>query len=98
VTDQELQRAIQYVTAQTSYDRDVVAAILRAGLGELAALAASSSRVFDRDTLLEYVSRWTMSKTGYAEPQVREVLGCAGRWLDAMCDAVLNTTPPVGEP
>jgi hypothetical protein len=25
-----------------------------------------------------------MAKTGQPEPLVREVLGCAGRWLDAL--------------
>ncbi len=82
MTDQEINRAIQYVTASTSYGRENVAEILRIGFTELTSLAATSSRVFDRETLLEYVCQWTMKRTGYPEPQVREVLGCASRWLD----------------
>ncbi len=79
MTDQEINRAIQYVTASTSYGRENVAEILRTGFTELTSLAATSSRVFDREILLEYVCQWTMKRTGYPEPLVREVLGCAGR-------------------
>ncbi len=82
MTDQEMNRAIQYVTASTSYGRETVAEILTIGFGELTSLAISTSRAYDRETLLEYVSQWTMHKTGHPEPLVREVLGCAGRWLD----------------
>jgi len=82
MTDQELNRAIQYVTASTSYGRETVGDILKTGLGELSALATQSTRQFERDALLEYVSQWTIKRTGQPEPLVREVLGCAGRWLD----------------
>lgn len=86
MTDQEINRAVQYVTASTSYSRETVAEILKTGLGELSAMAAQSTRQFHRDTLLEYVSQWTIKRTGQPEPLVREVLGCAGRWLDEMYD------------
>lgn len=88
MTEQEINRAIQYVTASTSYGKDMVAEILHIGLGELVTLATQSSRQFDRETLLEYVSQWTIRRTGQPEPLVREVLGCAGRWLDEVCDEV----------
>lgn len=88
MTEQEINRAIQYVTASTSYGRELVAEILHIGLGELVILATQSSRQFDRATLLEYVSQWTIRRTGQPEPLVREVLGCAGRWLDEVCDEV----------
>jgi hypothetical protein len=90
MTDQEINRAIQYVTAATSYDREAVALIIRTGLAELAALATTSDRAFDRKSLLEYVCRWTMAKTQFPEPQVREVLGSAARWLDELCDVILT--------
>ncbi|MFM8552662.1 MAG: hypothetical protein ACKOCD_10230 [Nitrospiraceae bacterium] len=93
MTEQEMNRAIQYVTASTSYGRDTVAGIITTGFGELEALALSTQRTFERDALMEYVCRWTMQKTGQPEPLVREVLGCAGRWLDEMCDLVLKDTP-----
>ncbi|MBM4134738.1 MAG: hypothetical protein FJ245_13345 [Nitrospira sp.] len=93
MTDQEINRAIQYVTASTSYDRETVAWILKTGFGELEALATSTQRTFERDALMEYVCRWTMQRTGQPEPLVREILGCAGRWLDQMCDSVLGETP-----
>ncbi len=93
MTDQEINRAIQYVTASTSYDRETVAGILKTDFGELEALATSTQRTFERDALMEYVCRWTMQRTGQPEPLVREILGCAGRWLDQMCDMVLGETP-----
>ncbi|TAJ07684.1 MAG: hypothetical protein EPO61_12480 [Nitrospirae bacterium] len=93
MTDQEINRAIQYVTASTSYDRETVGGILKTGFGELKALATSTHRTFERDALMEYVCRWTMQRTGQPETLVREILGCAGRWLDQMCDMVLGETP-----
>lgn len=93
MTDQEINRAIQYVTASTSYDRETVAGILKTDFGELEALATSTQRTFERDALMEYVCRWAMQRTGQPEPLVREILGCAGRWLDQMCDMVLGETP-----
>lgn len=93
MTDQELNRAIQYVTASTSYGRDTVADILTIGFGELTVMAAQSTQQFGRDTLLEYVSQWTIKRTGYPEPLVREVLGCAGRWLDEVYEAIAKRQP-----
>lgn len=93
MTEQEIHRAVQYVTASTSYGRDTVAAILTTGLRELAELAVHSSRQFERDALLEYVSQWTIKRTGQPEPLVREVLGCAGRWLDEVYEEVANRQP-----
>jgi hypothetical protein len=90
MTDQEINRAVQYVVASTSYGRDTVAQIITTGFAELSAMAATSSKRFDRPTLLEYVCRWTMAKTGQPEPLVREVLGCAGRWLDELYDALMR--------
>ena len=83
MTDHEINRAIQYVTASTSYGRETVGEIIRVGLAELTALAVGSAQSFGREALLEYVCVWTIRKTGQPEPLVREVLGCAGRWLDA---------------
>ena len=93
VTDQEINRAVQYVIASTSYGRDTVAAILKTGLGELADLAMQSTQQFDRDSLFEYVSQWTIKRTGQSEPLVREVLGCAGRWLDEVYAEVARRQP-----
>lgn len=93
MTDQEINRAIQYVTASTSYGRENVAEILRIGFTELTSLVTTSSRVFDRETLLEYVCQWTMKRTSYPEPQVREVLGCAGRWLDEGAQRIGRSHP-----
>lgn len=93
MTDQELNRAVQYVTASTSYGRDMVADILQTGLRELAELAVQSTRQFEREALLEYVSQWTIKRTGQPEPLVREVLGCAGRWLDEVYEEVAKRQP-----
>ena len=82
MTDQEINRAIQYVTAATSYGRDTVADILRTGLAELSMLSMQSTRRFEREDLLGYLCQWTMKRTGQPEPLVREVLGGASRWLD----------------
>lgn len=93
MNDQEINRAVQYVTASTSYGRETVAAILKTGLGELADLAMQSTHQFDRESLLEYVSQWTIKRTGQSEPLVREVLGCAGRWLDEVYEEVAKGQP-----
>ncbi|HEU4504499.1 MAG TPA: hypothetical protein VFR79_06690 [Nitrospira sp.] len=93
MNDQEINRAVQYVTASTSYGRDTVATILKTGLGELTELAVQSTRQFERDDLLEYVSQWTIRRTGQPEPLVREVLGCAGRWLDEVYEEVSKRQP-----
>lgn len=93
MTENEINRAVQYVTASTSYGRDTVAEIIKTGLSEMTTLATTSTRAYDRDTLLEYVNRWTISRTGYPEPLVREVLGCAGRWLDEMYSTLSRSRP-----
>jgi len=93
MTDQELNRAIQYVTASTSYGRDMVAEIITTGLGEMTSLAMQSSERFERDVLLEYVCQWTIKRTGQSEPLVREILGCASRWLDEMYEEIAKRQP-----
>lgn len=93
MTQNEINRAVQYVTASTSYGRETVAEIIRTGLSELAAVATTTSRSFTRDTLVEYVCLWTMTRTGQPEPLVREVLGCAGRWLDDLYEALASQNP-----
>lgn len=95
MNDQELHRVVQYVIARTSYGRETVADILHTGLGELSALATQSTRSFERDALLEYVSQWTIKRTGQPELLVREVLGCAGRWLDEVYDELAKQQPEV---
>ena len=74
MTDQELNRAVQYVTASTSYGRDTVAEILKTGLSEMTSLAMQSSERFERDVLVEYVCQWTIKRTGQPEPLVRRSL------------------------
>lgn len=86
MTEHELNRAIQYVTATTSYGRETVVEILTIGLSELTILSLQSSSTFEREPLLEYVCQWTMKCTGHPEPLVREVLGSAGRWLDKVTE------------
>ncbi|HKN87535.1 MAG TPA: hypothetical protein VJV04_11795 [Nitrospiraceae bacterium] len=93
MTEQELNRVAQYVTASTSYARETVADIITIGFAELAALASTGTRHFERETLLEYVYRWTIVKTGQPEPLVREVLGCAGRWLDEFYEQLASEHP-----
>ncbi|MBI3806147.1 MAG: hypothetical protein HY281_01310 [Nitrospirae bacterium] len=93
MTDQELNRAVQYVTASTSYGRDMVAEILKTGLSEMTALVMQTSEQFERDVLLEYVCQWTIKRTGYPEPLIREVLGCASRWLDEVYEEISKRQP-----
>lgn len=93
MNDHELQRVVQYVTASTSYARETVGDILRTGFAELSSLATSSIQPFERETLLEYVSQWTIKRTGQPEPLVREVLSCAGRWLDQVYDELAKRQP-----
>ena len=93
MNDQELNRAVQYVTASTSYSRETVAEIIQTGFAEMTALAAGSSKAFERGTLLEYVCRWTIVRTGQPEHLVREVLGCAGRWLDEYYEQLAKQHP-----
>ena len=93
MTDQELNRAVQYVTASTSYGRDMVAEILKTGLSEMTSLAMQSSERFERDVMLEYVCQWTIKRTGQSEPLVREILGCASRWLDEVYEEIAKRQP-----
>ncbi|MBI4400894.1 MAG: hypothetical protein HY581_04615 [Nitrospirae bacterium] len=93
VTENEINRAVQYVTASTSHGRDTVSEIIRTGLAELAAMATTAPRQFGRDVLFEYVCRWTIKRTGQPEPLVREVLGCAGRWLDELYETISRENP-----
>jgi hypothetical protein len=93
MTDQELNRAVQYVTASTSYGRDTVAEILKTGLSEMTLLATQSSERFERDVLVEYVCQWTIKRTGQPEPLVREILGCASRWLDEVYEEIAKRQP-----
>jgi L-alanine-DL-glutamate epimerase-like enolase superfamily enzyme len=74
MTEQEINRAIQYVTAATSYGRDTVAEILRTGLSELAQLSTQSTCRFEREDLMGYLCLWTMTRTGHPETLVRETL------------------------
>src|SRR6478672_470576 len=93
MNDQETNRVVEYGTASTSYGRETVADILKTGLGELSDLAVQSTRQLERGALLEYVSQWTIKRTGQPEPLVREVLGCAGRWLDEVYEEVSKRHP-----
>lgn len=93
MTGSEVNRAVQYVTASTSYGRETVAEVIRTGLAELTALATTSSLPAGRETILEYVCQWTIKRTGYPEPLVREVLGYAGRWLDEMYETIVREHP-----
>jgi len=93
VTESEVNRAVQYVTASTSYGRETVAEVIRTGLEELTVLATTSSLQARKETILEYVCQWTIKRTGYPEPLVREVLGYAGRWLDAMYEMLAREHP-----
>jgi hypothetical protein len=47
---------------------------------------------------MEYVSQWTIKRTGQPEPLVREVLGCAGRWLDEVYEEVVRSQTYSAEP
>ncbi|MCG3777638.1 MAG: hypothetical protein JW388_0332 [Nitrospira sp.] len=93
MTGQELNRAIQYVTASTSYGRDTVADILMTGFGEMTTLATQSSKRFEREVLLEYVCQWTIKRTGQPEPLVREILDYASRWLDEVYEEIFKHEP-----
>lgn len=93
MTESEVNRAVQYVTASTSYGRETVAEVIRTGLAELTVLATTSSLQAGKETILEYVCQWTIKRTGYPEPLVREVLGYAGRWLDAMYERLAREHP-----
>lgn len=97
VTENEINRAVQYVTASTSYGRETVAEIIRTGRAELTALATTSSRHFEREALLEHVCYWTIKRTAHPEPLVREVLGYAGRWLDEVYETIVRQNPELLE-
>ena len=85
---QEIQRIIQYVTARTNFSRSDIESIIQTGFQELSALAQHSSRHFNRDDLLEYICQWTLKQTNQPETMIREVLECAGKWLDDMCATI----------
>ncbi len=74
---QEINRAVQSVTARTSFGRDAVAEILRTGFGGLALLGKSTSKAFERDHFLEYICQWTMSRTKHPGSMIRELLDCS---------------------
>ena len=93
MTENEVNHVVLYVTARTSHGYETVASIVKTGLLELASIARTSSQSFERDALLEYVCRWTMTRTGQPEPLVREVLGCAGKWLDEVYDMMARVRP-----
>ncbi len=86
MTDSELQRIIQYVTARLSYGLPETTEIVRTGFGELLELATTSTTRLERDAILAYVVAYTAKKTGHSEPMVREVLEAGGRWLDQACE------------
>ena len=59
----------------------------------MTSLAMQSSERFEQDVLLEYVCQWTMKRTGQSEPLVREILGCASRWLDEVYEEIAKRQP-----
>lgn len=85
MNESELQKIIQYVTARLSYGLPETAEIIRTGFGELVDLAKTSTTTLERDAIVAYVCAYTVKKTGYSEPMVREVLEAGGRWLDQAC-------------
>lgn len=89
MNSQEIYRAIQYITSRTAYSREIVDQITRTGFSELSDLAQTSSQKYERDHLLEYICQWTISQTGHPETLVREIMECAGQWLDEMCKECL---------
>jgi hypothetical protein len=70
-----------------------VAEILKTGLSEMTSLAMQSSERFERDVLMEYVCQWTIKRTGQPELLVREILGCASRWLDEVYEEIVKRQP-----
>jgi len=55
MTESELRRVIQYVTARLSYGLPETTAIIQTGFGELLALATTSQTKLERDAILAYV-------------------------------------------
>ena len=88
MTENELQRVIQYVTARLSYGLPMTSEIIRTGFDELMQLAKTSAIKLDRDDILAYVCAYTVKKTGHPEAQVREVLEAGGRWLDQASEEI----------
>ncbi|MFO0767865.1 MAG: hypothetical protein U0231_13995 [Nitrospiraceae bacterium] len=76
MTEQEINRAIQYVTASTSYAKDTVGDILRTGLQELSILAAQSTRQFERKICWGTCASGRMRRTGHPERW------CAKSWTE----------------
>ena len=95
MTEHELQRVIQYVTARLSYGLPETAEIIRTGFGELVVLAKTCTTKLDRDDILAYIVAYTVKKTGHSETVVREVLEAGGRWLDQACEKLARRE---GEP
>ena len=93
MTPQEIQKVVQYVTVQTSYSREDIGIILETTFRELSSLAQTSSESLQRSHIVEYLTLWTIRQTGFPEPMIREILECAGRWLDALCQAIENHQP-----
>lgn len=88
MTEGELQRVIQYVTARLSYGLPETSEIIRTGFSELVDLAKTNQTKLERDAILGYVVTYTVRKTGHPELMVREVLEASGRWLDQACEAL----------
>jgi len=82
MTDGELQRAIQYVTARLSYGLPLTSEVIKIGFGEIVALAKTTTTKLDRDDILAYICAYTVKKTGHSESLVREILEAGGQWLD----------------
>ena len=95
---QEIHRVAQYVTARTSYSREDITTILETTFSELSALAETSAETYQRSHLLEYVTHWTIRQTHFPEPMIREILECAGKWLDEMCQTVETPQPEHFDP
>lgn len=95
MTEPELQRVIQYITGQLSYGLPITSEVLRTGFGELAELAKSTTAKLDRESILTYICAYTVKKTAYPEPMVREILEAGGRWLNQVCEALAQESETV---
>ena len=95
---QEINRVAQYVTARTSYSREDTTTILETTFSELSALAETSAETYQRSHVLEYVTHWTIRQTNFPEPMIREILECAGKWLDEICQTVETPQPEHFDP
>src|SRR5207247_6212877 len=91
MTDGELERAIQYVTARLSYGLPLTSEVIKIGFGEIVALAKTTTTKLDRDDILAYICVYTVKKTGHSESLVREILEAGGQWLDQAASEVTCT-------